>query len=49
MSKGHEGGKHCNADEKHNQKAPGFSNKKPSQLLVVISFYYPKCNKLVSF
>ena len=42
------GGKHCNADEKH-QKTPGFSNKKPSLLLVVISFYHPKCNKLVSF
>ena len=30
MSKGQEGGKHCNADKKHSQKTPDFSNKKPS-------------------
>jgi len=34
---------------KNTRKLLVFSNKKPSLLLVVISFYYPKCNKLVSF
>lgn len=30
MSKGQEGGKHWNVDQKHSQKTPDFSNKKPS-------------------
>ena len=34
---------------KNTRKLLVFSKKKPSLLLVVISFYYPKCNKLVSF
>lgn len=28
MSKGQEGGKHCNVDEKHSRQTPDFSNKK---------------------
>lgn len=45
MSKGQQGGKHCNTDEKHSQKTPDFSKKPLFNCLHL--FLYIK--RLVSF